>query len=462
MMAAVFSMQGAGQLAAVLVALIVTFTFRDSFSIPNFSACGLQCQVAADRGWRIIIGISALPAVFALYYRLTIPETPRYTFDVARDIEKANADIRAFQDGQAEGHPNAMQREQTKQMASTSFPRASLTDFCSYFGTWKNGSILLSTTVSWFLVDIVFYGLGLNNYIMLAAVGYGVMKPTVYENLFSSAIGNLIIVCAGSLPGYWLSVIFIDATGRRILQIGGFAILTVLFCIIGFAYNSLSQGALLALYILVQLFFNFGPNSTTFIIPGECFPTRYRSTGHGISAAGGKIGATVAQIMALTLDYKDAPPICSGRDCYPWVLHLMEIFAGFMLCGVLISLLIPETKRRTLEELAGEKALYKIHNSSRAVSSGSKKSPVLTQMRSPPLSPVANGEDGGRKGHIRASSSKLGRGSSERSFNQIGIALSDDYPSRNGSSGSASGGVAHRDGWIESIPLQDMGGLLKK
>jgi PHS family inorganic phosphate transporter-like MFS transporter len=32
----------------------------------------------------------------------------------------------------------------------------------------------------------------------------------------------------------------------------------------------------------------------------------------------------------------------------------MEIFALFMFCGLLISFLIPETKRKTLEELAGE------------------------------------------------------------------------------------------------------------
>jgi PHS family inorganic phosphate transporter-like MFS transporter len=32
----------------------------------------------------------------------------------------------------------------------------------------------------------------------------------------------------------------------------------------------------------------------------------------------------------------------------------MEIFALFMLCGVFTSFLIPETKRKTLEELAGE------------------------------------------------------------------------------------------------------------
>lgn len=32
----------------------------------------------------------------------------------------------------------------------------------------------------------------------------------------------------------------------------------------------------------------------------------------------------------------------------------MEIFALFMLCGLFTTFLIPETKRKTLEELAGE------------------------------------------------------------------------------------------------------------
>lgn len=38
----------------------------------------------------------------------------------------------------------------------------------------------------------------------------------------------------------------------------------------------------------------------------------------------------------------------------PWLNHVMEIFALFMLCGIFTTLLIPETKRKTLEELAGE------------------------------------------------------------------------------------------------------------
>lgn len=44
---------------------------------------------------------------------------------------------------------------------------------------------------------------------------------------------------------------------------------------------------------------NFGPNTTTFVVPGEVFPTRYRSTAHGISAASGKFGAIIAQVCPL-------------------------------------------------------------------------------------------------------------------------------------------------------------------
>ena len=59
--------------------------------------------------------------------------------------------------------------------------------------------------------------------------------------------------------------------------------------------NTSSQKAFVFLYCLTNFFQNFGPNVTTFVIPGEIFPTRYRSTAHGISAASGKLGAIVAQ-----------------------------------------------------------------------------------------------------------------------------------------------------------------------
>lgn len=50
-------------------------------------------------------------------------------------------------------------------------------------------------------------------------------------------------------------------------------------------------GGFIVCFAFLQLFFNFGANTTTFIVPAEAFPTRVRGAAHGISAASGKIGA---------------------------------------------------------------------------------------------------------------------------------------------------------------------------
>jgi MFS transporter, PHS family, inorganic phosphate transporter len=177
---------------------------------------------------------------------------------------------------------------------------------------------------------------------------------SLHDTLHNGAVGTIILAVAGSLPGYWASIFLIDTIGRKSLQILGFAILTIVFSVLGFCYKGLDKGPLLGLYVIANFFFNFGPNTTTFIIPGEYFPTRYRSTGHGVSAAMGKVGAIVAQVISIPLLRKGAPPDCKGRDCAPWLDRLMQIFALFMLFGLLVSFLLPETKGYTLEELAGE------------------------------------------------------------------------------------------------------------
>jgi MFS transporter, PHS family, inorganic phosphate transporter len=111
----------------------------------------------------------------------------------------------------------------------------------------------------------------------LQVIGYA-EGNSLHDILYRGAVGNIILVVAGSLPGYWTSIFLIDTIGRKPLQILGFSILTIIFSVLGFCYDRLDKGTLLALYVIANYFFNFGPNTTTFIIPGECFPTRYRST----------------------------------------------------------------------------------------------------------------------------------------------------------------------------------------
>ncbi|KAJ6444906.1 inorganic phosphate transporter PHO84 [Purpureocillium lavendulum] len=356
MIAAVFSMQGFGLLMSSVVALITTVAFKDAYiHIQDETQCDAACRIAADRSWRIIVGVGAIPACLALYYRITIPETPRYTFDVQHDVEKADADIRAYVQSKASGDYEA-NRNSGARVAETNLnvPRASWADVFAYFGEWKNLKVLIGTTMSWFFLDLAFYGLGLNSSIVLHAIGYAT-GSNMYDKLYNQAVGMIILSCAGSIPGYWTAVFTIDTVGRKPLQIFGFLFLTIIFCILGFRLKHLSEGAMLALYIIGQFLFNAGPNTTTFVVPGECFPTRYRSTGHGLSAAMGKIGAIIAQVISIPL-LKRGPSSqgCVGNDCSPNLDGLLKLFALFMLLGTLVSFLIPETKGVTLEELSGE------------------------------------------------------------------------------------------------------------
>jgi PHS family inorganic phosphate transporter-like MFS transporter len=121
------------------------------------------------------------------------------------------------------------------------------------------------------------------------------------------------------------------------------------------SHSNVHPGGFLALYCFANFFANFGPNTTTFIIPGEAFPTRYRSTSHGISAASGKFGAIIAQVIIFKLSSNSANNNDHDDPGSVWVRILLGIFAAFMFSGVISTwLLIPETNGRTLEDISNE------------------------------------------------------------------------------------------------------------
>ncbi|KAJ6454314.1 phosphate permease [Mycena vulgaris] len=365
MMTAVFAAQGWGNFAASLCATIITIGFKDAVG-KDFPADNCTCDVTiipralcsspslfnhVDYMWRLLIGLGCVPAALALYFRLTIPETPRFTMDIERNVVQAKEDINTAL------APRNVARNPYAVVQRANAPRATRRDFLHYFGQWRNLRVLIGTAYSWFAIDVAFYTLGLNASVILEAIGFG-SSGNVFQNLYHLCIGNLILSLAGLIPGYWICFLFIDHWGRRPIQLMGFIILTILFTIMGFALNALItiEGTttkpaggtkfFVFLFCLANLFQNFGPNTTTFIIPGEIFPTRYRSTGHGISAATGKLGAILAQVMFNQLVDPHSPKKFLG--------HSFEILALFMLTGVFSTLLVPETKGKSLEILSNE------------------------------------------------------------------------------------------------------------
>lgn len=157
-----------------------------------------------------------------------------------------------------------------------------------------------------------------------------------------------VVALLGTFPGYWFTVFFIERIGRFIIQLVGFLMMSIFMLIIGIKYEYLRDHNKLlfaVLYGLTFFFANFGPNSTTFVLPAELFPTRVRSTCHAMSAASGKAGAVIGAFVVATYTLDgDANKIRTA----------MIIMACTNLLGFFCTFLVTETKGRSLEEISGE------------------------------------------------------------------------------------------------------------
>ena len=81
-MGAVFANQAWGQISGGIIALILVAAYKSELNYADTGAeCDARCQKACDQMWRILVGLGAVPGLLCLYFRLTIPESPRYQLD---------------------------------------------------------------------------------------------------------------------------------------------------------------------------------------------------------------------------------------------------------------------------------------------------------------------------------------------------------------------------------------------
>jgi PHS family inorganic phosphate transporter-like MFS transporter len=138
-------------LVASLVALITIGAFKDSIIADNFNQLS-----HVDYCWRILIGWGCVPGAFALYFRLTIPETPRFTMDIERDVQRAKNDIdNVLGDDGANLGVYWVDPDAVVQRAEA--PRRSPGDFIRYFGKSSNLQLLIGVAYSWFAIDASFH-----------------------------------------------------------------------------------------------------------------------------------------------------------------------------------------------------------------------------------------------------------------------------------------------------------------
>lgn len=185
----------------------------------------------------------------------------------------------------------------------------------------------------------------------------------IYTILITNSTHSLIISSIGAITGSVAYLHLVTRTNRRRFQMGSFLVLAALFIITGATFSSTVQtgfhGVTITLFVLNQLVFNCGPNTTTFLIPAELFATKYRATCHGISAAAGKIGSVITVVFLAYVKFQSGGGEVTNSDPESkWLGWVLMIFALPMVLGAACTWwLIPDVqskdyKNRSLEELA--------------------------------------------------------------------------------------------------------------
>jgi len=358
--AAVFAMQGFGILSGGAVAIIVSTAFDRAYPRPTFEENpGLSTAPQADFVWRIILMFGAVPALLTYYWRMKMPETARYTALVAKNTKKAASDMaKVLQVDIEEQAPEATKAAGNEQFGlfSREFAR-------------RHGLHLLGTTSTWFLLDIAFYSSNLFQKDIYTAVGWlpSAKKMNAIHEVYKVARAQSLIALCATVPGYWCTVALIDHVGRFVIQLMGFFFMTIFMFALAIPYyhwrgHTCDSGycggqhtAFVIMYSLTFFFANFGPNTTTFIVPAEVFPARLRSTCHGISAAAGKAGAIVGAFgflyAAQSTHAKETDP---GYPTGIGIKNALLFLAVICALGFFFTFLTPETKGRSLEEITGE------------------------------------------------------------------------------------------------------------
>ncbi|EPY7704381.1 MFS transporter [Bacillus paranthracis] len=236
-------------------------------------------------GWEVAMILSAVPALYALYLRWNLPDSPRF-----QKVEKRPSVI-----------------ENIKSVWS---------------GEYRKATIML--WILWFSVVFSYYGMFLWLPSVMVLKGFSLIKSFQY----------VLIMTLAQLPGYFTAAWFIERLGRK------FVLVTYL---IGTACSAYLFGVAESLTVLIVAgmllsFFNLGAWGALYAYTPEQYPTVIRGTGAGMAAAFGRIGGILGPLLVGYLVALQAS-----------LSLIFTIFCGSILIGVFAVIILgQETKQREL------------------------------------------------------------------------------------------------------------------
>ncbi|SPN76336.1 MFS transporter [Brochothrix thermosphacta] len=239
-------------------------------------------------GWRVALLITAIPALYAIYLRIHLPDSPRFT--AKKEQEKGSV------------------WQNIKTVWSKQYKRRTLM-------LW----------IVWFTVVFSYYGMFLWLPSVMTMKGFSLIKSFEY----------VLIMTLAQLPGYFTAAWLIERAGRKFVlaaYLTGTAISALVF-------GNTDTTMMLIISGMFLSFFNLGAWGALYAYSPEQYPTVVRGTGTGMAAAVGRLGGVLGPLLVGMM-------LSNGSS----INTIFSIFCGAILVGVLaVVFLGTETKQLELD-----------------------------------------------------------------------------------------------------------------
>lgn len=318
MLSSVFLMQPVGQALAQIVGVWVLLGEDRAHGLQE-KQCGLntlheeECKKIIDGTWRIVIGSGAVPALLAIIFRFFLYDCGLYTLEVKNKPGNAFRDTQRVYGAPPTTTTNSIAMSPTGggHSASNGYPgeieamprQFSMEDLHTYFIKDKNWYYLFGTAMTWFFLDVSFYGFSLDNRGTLADLwattdrmpldaehlwcwnstlpGGTSLVPrwptdgiptwqtdrtqlcnSIYETVIEQSKQYLLTVSVASIAGSACFILLANRIRRREWLTSSFLILTALFLVTGGVYYGVAHTsaapATVVCVAICHFVFNFG------------------------------------------------------------------------------------------------------------------------------------------------------------------------------------------------------------
>ena len=269
----------------------------------------------SDDGWRWALALGAVPAVWAIFVRLRLPESVRFLEAKGRHGE-AETIVAEFEDAAGVSSP-PVAVEPPPPAVTAERPVATL------FGA-RLRRRTISLWIVWFCVNFAYYGAFIWLPTVLVAQGFSLLRSFEYTLLITLA----------QLPGYAVSAWLVEKWGRRLtlaVFLAGSAVSAGLFGTAGDVTAILVFGSMMS-------FFNLGAWGALYAVTPELYPTRVRGTGAGWAAGFGRLASIIAPLCVPLL-------LLAGGVALPF-----GVFAAVFAIAAITALTLPDLRGKALED----------------------------------------------------------------------------------------------------------------